>query len=68
MSIQLINSNYEFILESFIDHIYIKIINLINYSSYDKYIYSNDINHECIKTLKNLHNIIIKAFIFSLYE
>ena len=77
MSIKLINSNYEFILESFTDHIYIKITNLINYLSYDKYIYSYDINYEwnssalhClvkdlsgrIKTLKNLWNIIVKAF------
>ena len=63
MSIKLINNNYEIIVASFADHIYIKTTNLINYSSYESKIYSYDITSECVKTIKNLWNIIVKAFL-----
>ena len=33
MSIKLVNNNYEIIMASFADHVYIKVTNLINYSS-----------------------------------
>jgi len=63
MSIKLINNNYEIIVASFADHIYIKTTNLINYSSYESKIYSYDITSECVKTIQNLWNIIVKAFL-----
>ena len=62
MSIKLVNNNYEIIVASFTDNVYIKITNLINYSSYESTIHSYDSTHECVKTLKNLWNIIVKAF------
>jgi hypothetical protein len=62
MSIKLVNNNYEIIVASNTDNLYIKVTNLINYSSYESTILSYDIYIECVKTLKNLWNIIVKAF------
>ena len=61
-SIKLVNNNYEIIMASFTDHVYIKVTNLINYSAYESTIHSYDSTHECVKTLKNLWNIFVKAF------
>ena len=61
-SVKLVNNNYEIIMASFTDHVYIKVTNLINYSAYESTIHSYDSTHSCVKTLKNLWNIFVKAF------
>jgi hypothetical protein len=61
-SIQLVKNNYEIIVASFVDHVYVKVTNLINYSSYESKIHSYDSTHEYIKTTKDLWNIIKRAF------
>ena len=61
-SIQLVKNNYEIIFASFVDHVYVKVTNLINYSSYESKIHSYDSTHEYIKTTKDLWNIIKRAF------
>ena len=58
----LINNNYELIIALFEDHVYIKITNLINYASFESNIYSYDITHENVKTIKNFWNILSKGF------
>ena len=62
MSLQLINHNYEIIVASFADHIYVKVTNLINYSSFENKIHGYDITSECVKTIKNLWNLFERSF------
>ena len=62
MSIQLVKNNYEIVVASFVDYIYIKVTNLINYSSYENKIHIYDITSDCVKTIKNLWNIFERLF------
>ena len=62
MSIKLINHNYELIVSSFENRIYIKITNLITWTAFESNIYSYDIVYECVRTIENLLNIFVKGF------
>jgi len=64
MSIKLINHNYELIVASFENQIYVKITNLITWYTFESNIYSYDIINEYVRTIENLFNVFCKCFKF----